>query len=207
MDAIRQSHSADAAPRITRVVLTGSESVGKTTLAEALGAHYGVVVVPEFVRSYALEKGAPLGFGDHGPIARGQMALEDAGMALAQERGDTLLLCDTDLVSTVAYCHHYFGRCPEFLETLAAERRADLYLLLEPDVPWVADGVRDRGDRREEVQTGFRELLSRMEAKVATIRGNWTMRHERAIAAIDALLPSRGPHTSPSPSPEPSDHG
>jgi len=164
-------------------------------------------VVPEFVRSYALEKGAPLGFGDHGPIARGQMALEDAGIAAARARGDALLLCDTDLVSTVAYCHHYFGRCPEFLETLAAERRADLYLLLEPDVPWVADGVRDRGDRREEVQTLFREILSRLEAPVATIRGDWTTRHEGALAAIDTLQRSRGAHVVSSSSPEPSDHG
>lgn len=178
--------------------------MGKTTLAEALGAHYGVVVVPEFVRSYALEKGAPLGFGDHGPVARGQMALEEAGLATARARGDTLLLCDTDLVSTVAYCHHYFGQCPAFLEALARERRADLYLLLEPDVPWVADGVRDRGDRREEVQALFREILSRIDARVATIRGNWSTRRERAMTAIEALTHSPAAHPAASPSPEPS---
>jgi hypothetical protein len=60
---------ADAPHDLIRVVLTGSESVGKTTLSAQLAAHYGVACVPEFVREYAAAKGAPLDFRDHGPIA------------------------------------------------------------------------------------------------------------------------------------------
>ena len=44
-----------------RVVLTGSECTGKTTLTADLARHYHVVWVPEYVRSYAAWKaGAPL---------------------------------------------------------------------------------------------------------------------------------------------------
>ena len=91
------------------LVLTGSESVGKTTLATQLAARYGVRMVPEFVREYAEAKGAPLAFRDHGPIAKGQMAREDQIAAEALARGDTWMVHDTDLLSTVVYCHHYFG--------------------------------------------------------------------------------------------------
>lgn len=170
-------------PDLTRVVLTGSESVGKTTLAGLLAAHYGVEFVPEFVRQYAAEKGAPLDFRDHGPIAKGQVALENAYIA----RATSLLLFDTDLVSTVVYCHHYFGRCPEFIEEAAFERRATRYLLLDVDVPWVADGVRDREDRRNEVQQLFAETLGRFGASVTTISGSWTERFDAAVRTIDAV--------------------
>ncbi len=186
MDSIRPTH--ESAP-LARVVLTGSESVGKTTLATRLAEHFGALAVPEFVRDYAATKGAPLDYRDHGPIAWGQIALEDEYLARARARGDRLLFHDTDLVSTVVYCHHYFGRCPEFIETLAVARRASCYLLLDIDVPWVADGVRDRGDRRIELQALFESTLSRFDAPFTIIRGDWTARLDQAIHIISAQHP------------------
>jgi NadR type nicotinamide-nucleotide adenylyltransferase len=168
---------------VTRVVLTGSESTGKTTLAERLAAYYDAELVPEFVRKYLKEKGAPLGFGDHGPIARGQMALEDEAIA----RATRLIVQDTDLLSTVVYCNHYFGRCPEWIVETAAGRRPDLYLLCDIDIPWIADGVRDRGEQREEMQRLFRETVIATGVPVVTIDGDGDERFQRAIDSIDAL--------------------
>ena len=91
-----------------KVVLTGSESTGKTELAHRLGDHFGAPVAEEYVRDYAAERGGTLGFEDHGPIARGQIAAEDGAVAAAKD----LVVLDTDLVSTVVYCEHYFGHCP-----------------------------------------------------------------------------------------------
>ena len=179
-----------ARPPLRRIVLTGPESVGKTTLAARLADHFGVELVPEFVRDYAAAKGAPLDFRDHGPIAKGQMALEDAHRDRAEARGDRLLVQDTDLVSTVVYCHHYFGRCPAFIEEAAVARRPDLYLLLDIDVPWIADGVRDRGDRREELHALFASTLARFEAPVIRVGGTWDARFQRAMHAIESLPPA-----------------
>lgn len=169
------------------IVITGSESVGKTMLAGQLGEHYRALVVPEFVREYAVKKGAPLDFYDHGPIAKGQMEVEDRIAARAEKRGDKLLIHDTDLVSTVVYCNHYFGRCPAFIEEAAIERRALHYLLPNIDVPWIPDGVRDRGDRRTELHALFEETLSRLGARFTTISGDWTTRFDRAVAVIEGL--------------------
>jgi NadR type nicotinamide-nucleotide adenylyltransferase len=169
---------------VIRVVLTGSESTGKTTLAMRLASFFNAALVPEFVRRYAEEKGAPLDFSDHGPIARGQMALEDEMIA----RATRLVVQDTDLLSTVVYCNHYFGRCPPWIEEVAAGRRPDLYLLCEIDVPWIADGVRDRGEQREEMQRLFRETVLGTGVPVATIEGDGDERIQRASDAIDALL-------------------
>jgi NadR type nicotinamide-nucleotide adenylyltransferase len=178
---------ADAAHQLTRIVLTGSESVGKTTLGARLAARYGLMCVPEFVRDYAAAKGAPLDERDHAAIATGQMVLEDTHSAAAIARGDTLLLQDTDLISTVVYCHHYFGRCPAFIEQAAITRRAAHYLLLEIDVPWIADGIRDREARRVEVQTLFRDTLARFDAAVTVVQGTWETRFATAAALIDAV--------------------
>jgi NadR type nicotinamide-nucleotide adenylyltransferase len=169
---------------VIRVVLTGSESTGKTTLAIRLAAHYGVEYVPEFVREYAARKNGPIGMADHGPIARGQIALEDEYIA----RSARLLVQDTDLLSTVVYCDHYFGRCPPWIIDAARDRRPDLYLLCEIDLPWVADGIRDRGHMREDMQSLFRTAVQASGAALVTVEGDDDARLARAIAGIDRLL-------------------
>lgn len=171
-----------------RVVVTGSESVGKTTLSEQLAAHYGAPRVPEFVRGFAERKGAPLVFLDHEAITFGQAAMADACLEQARRDGATLLVHDTDLVSTAVYHWHYYGKCPAYIEDAARARLADHYLLLDIDVPWVPDGVRDRGDRREEVQSLFAATLQRYGAEVTIIRGTWEVRWQHALHTVDHLL-------------------
>jgi len=172
-----------------RVVLTGSESTGKTTLAERLARHYHTELVPEFVRGYAEARGGRIEFSDHGPIARGQMALEDAHIA----RGGRVLIQDTDLLSTVVYCRHYFGACPPWIEATALERRPHLYLLCEPDIPWVADGVRDRGHMRAEMHELFRAAVITSGVATVAVRGDHEARCLLATQAIDGLL-GTAPH-------------
>jgi NadR type nicotinamide-nucleotide adenylyltransferase len=174
---------AIARTRVVRVVLTGSESTGKSTLAADLARHYEAELVPEFVRTFAEQKGSAIDFSDHGPIARGQMAIEDAAIALAPR----LIIQDTDLLSTVVYCRHYFGGCPPWIEETAAARRPDLYLLCATDVAWVADGVRDRGHMRDEMQQLFADAVRLSGARFVDIAGSRTQRFEDATQAIDAI--------------------
>jgi NadR type nicotinamide-nucleotide adenylyltransferase len=172
-----------------RVVVTGSESTAKTTLAEQLARRYHAELVPEFVREYAQARHGVVEFSDHGPIARGQMALEDAAIA----RGNPIVVQDTDLLSTVIYCEHYFGKCPAWIAAAAAERAPNLYLLCEIDVPWIADGVRDRGHMREAMQQLFRAAVLQSGAPVAVIAGDRDQRLRLATETIDALLLANAP--------------
>jgi NadR type nicotinamide-nucleotide adenylyltransferase len=169
--------------RVVRVVLTGSECTGKSTLAAALADHYRVAFVPEFVREFAEQLGRPIDFSDHGPIAHGQMALEDEYRARTQG----LIIQDTDLLSTVVYCRHYFGSCPAWIEQTARERRPDLYLLCERDIPWIADGVRDRGHARVEMQSLFERAVAESGVRSVRIEGDRGTRLATAIDAIDRL--------------------
>lgn len=172
-----------------RVVLTGSECTGKTTLTADLARHYDAVWVPEYARSYAAWKDAPLDMGDVEPIAQGQIALQDAALMRARR----LLLLDTDLLSTAVYARHYYGQCPDWVTQAVLARRADLYLLCHIDVPWAADPQRDRPHEREQIQDLFDEALQARQFPVVRIRGNWRDRFDAARTAIDALLDSSSP--------------
>jgi NadR type nicotinamide-nucleotide adenylyltransferase len=173
-----------AAP-LLRVVVTGSECTGKTTLAARLAERHETAWSPEYVRSFVEEIGRPPRATDVEAIARGQVAGEDA----AAERADRLVIRDTDLVSTLVYARHYFPDCPAWVENTARARLGDLYLLCHPDVPWTTDGLqRDRPEGRQEIHGLFRDTLAVLGARVVAIRGSWTEREERARAAVEGLL-------------------
>jgi NadR type nicotinamide-nucleotide adenylyltransferase len=168
---------------LVHVVVTGSECTGKTTLAMQLAQHYSAERVPEFVRVFAQAVGGTIQFSDHGPIARGQIALEDE----CAGRASGLIVHDTDLFSTVVYCRHYFGRCPQWIEAAAADRRHDLYLVCGIDAPWVADGMRDRADRRQEMHELFLTELGDAGARWELVSGDEATRLAKATALIDQV--------------------
>lgn len=176
-----------AATPARRVVLTGPECTGKTTLARTLAERLDAAHVEEAARRFAEAHPAPLSALTVEPIAQLAIAMQDA--ALRAE--PALVIQDTDLVSTVVYARHYYGACPRWIEAEARARLADLYLLGLPDLPWVADGVRDRPTQRQELLNAFREVLQELGATVVEIGGLGEQRTEAALAALRAhgLLP------------------
>jgi NadR type nicotinamide-nucleotide adenylyltransferase len=170
--------------RLRRVCLTGPECTGKTSLAQHLAEALHTEWVPEASRLYAERKGRPLTPEDVGHIAREHIALADAAADRARERGATVLVLDTDLLSTVVYARHYYGAAPRWVERAERDRRADLYLLCDVDVPWVADGVRDRPDAREEMFALFERALARRHARSVRVSGGWEARWAMALDAV-----------------------
>ena len=59
-----------------KVVITGIECSGKSTLAAELAAHYGVPPISEFARSYLMEHGPTYTEEDLLSIAMGQVRQE-----------------------------------------------------------------------------------------------------------------------------------
>jgi nicotinamide riboside kinase len=139
--------------------------------------------VPEFARQYAIRIHRPLRETDVEPIARGQIALEDAALAAGPHR----VFLDTDLVSTVVYARYYYGTCPEWIVDAARARLGSVYLLLDTDVAWTADDVRDRRDERVEIQRFFHRQLGEFGAQVVEISGLGELRLQRALRAVEQL--------------------
>ena len=124
------------------ICLHGAESTGKTTLAAALAKETGALTVGEYGRSHCEAHKAPLTLDDLLLIGRAQQAM----IAAASQWAGPLLIADTDALMTAAWCEMLLGQRPE---ELMAQPKADLYLLLEPDLPWVDDGTRFFSDAAE----------------------------------------------------------
>lgn len=167
------------------VVLIGPECTGKTTLAASLAAHFDAPWVPEASRRFVETDDTPLSVHTVGPIARLSLALDDA----ARSSAPPMLVHDTDLVSTVVYSQHYYDSVEPWIVEAAFARRAALYLLCLPDLPWEPDGVRDRPTQRAELLAMFRETLRAMQADVVEISGVGAARLDAAISAVASRRP------------------
>jgi len=172
-----------------RVVLTGPECSGKTTLARAIAAQCGAPWVPESSRAYAEARGGLLTAADVEPIA----VLTRDALRRAAAGGAPVLVADTDLVSTMVYARAYYGDCPAWIEAECRAQRADLYLLCAPDLPWEADGVRDRpaDADRAAMHDAFAEALRALEARVVRIDGTGDARTALALRAVRDAGPVR----------------
>lgn len=167
---------------LRHVVLHGPESTGKSTLAARLAAHFGTVAVPEFGRLYCEAFGTDLLPEDLVRIMEGHGAMTAGGRL----RADRLLISDTDPLMTAAWSMMMFGHRMDALDAFADV--ADLYLLMDDDLPWVADAVRmyaDAADRRRFALLCKAEL-ARRGVRHVRISGDGEQRFARAVAAIEA---------------------
>jgi HTH-type transcriptional regulator, transcriptional repressor of NAD biosynthesis genes len=172
---------------VPRVCIAGAESTGKTTLCEELAQRYGTPYVPEYGRTYTLEKVRLGRLGEWAPdefvhIAFEQQRQEDD----YARRAFPLLLCDTDAFATRIWYEFYLGDVPE--QWPLPLSRIDLYLLPYPDVPFVADEIREGEHRRYWMHARFEEQLAKEQRQFVVLSGTHDERVAQAVAAIDALV-------------------
>lgn len=174
--------------RPLRIVLTGPECTGKTTLAGELARRLSLPVSEEAARSLAAQRG-PLALQDIHDVARLELELEDLAETRAQILRLPAVVHDTDLVSTVAYGRFYYGSCPAWIEQAARARRADLYLLCLPDLPFVPEPAqRGPEDRRAEQLRIFEQVLAELQIVPVPISGQNGARRDQAESAFHHLL-------------------
>jgi NadR type nicotinamide-nucleotide adenylyltransferase len=166
-----------------KIVLTGPESSGKTSLAEALAGRLGAPMTPEYARTYLEQLNRPYEEEDLFHIARGQLALEEACAAKAEE----WLIVDTSLVVLKIWSEYKYGRCHPFILEKLQKNSYDLFLLCRPDIPWTPDPLREHPDKREELFGIYQRALIALGVPYEVICGQGEERMERALAAIARL--------------------
>ncbi|MEM8769680.1 MAG: ATP-binding protein [Pseudomonadota bacterium] len=163
--------------------LTGPESTGKSTLAAALSEALDAVLVPEVARSYLA--------GRHEYAASDVLAIAEAQEAAerrALESGAARIVCDTDLTVIRVWWEEKYGAPPAPL-TEALERRSPrAYLLLEPDLPWAPDPLRENPEDRGRLFSRYRELLEGGPFPYRQIAGLGEARLTEALVAAEQLL-------------------
>jgi HTH-type transcriptional repressor of NAD biosynthesis genes len=169
------------------VCLHGIESVGKSSLAERLANHYRTILVPEYGRSHCEAHGTECREDDLMLIGNAQQAMIET----ARPWANRLLIADTDALMTAAWSQMMIGYTPD---QLICHRKADLYLMLGSDVPFVDDGTRvyKTPEQRERFQRIARDTLTLSRTDFIDISGSWDERFQAAVAAIDALVHQSG---------------
>ncbi|OYY89559.1 MAG: N-acetylglucosamine-6-phosphate isomerase [Sphingomonas sp. 28-66-16] len=164
------------------ICLHGPESTGKSTLLAPLAALLGAVTVPEYGRTFAEAHGTDFTMADLVTIARHHDALTRAALA----RGARCVLLDTDPLMTAVWADMLFGRRDRWFD--AWQGTADLYLLLDIDLPWVDDGTRMFGaiEQRRRFFDLSRAELERRGVRWALVGGQGDARLANALAAIEA---------------------
>ena len=166
-----------------RIVLTGVECTGKSTLAPLLAADFGGVVMPEYGRSWAEVHGTEFTIAALRDIAAGHMLASQALVA----QNPAVIIEDTDIIMTSAWAIMQHGRRDPLLSAIPAT--GDLYLLFRPDTPWINDGTRMfGGDQRTRFHNVVRDEMNIRRITPVIIEGDWATRHASATAAIDHLL-------------------
>jgi HTH-type transcriptional repressor of NAD biosynthesis genes len=179
---------------VKRVLITGTESCGKTTLTKMLAKIFFTSWAREEGRYYSVKyfggNESVFELEDFYNIAWEQRQIEDHAIRTANR----ITFLDTDAVVTQFYCQMYLGKENPSIESLIDPNRYDMLFLLTPDVKWVADGYRWNKDDtiRYELHgrllamyhsRGFQDKI-----KVISGGGDYNKRLNEAIALSQSLI-------------------
>ncbi len=167
---------------VKKICFYGPESTGKSTLAMRMAEHYHTEFVPEVAREMLSSNDFSL----EDIIRIGQTQTQRVKEKL--KTANKILFCDTDVITTQIYSRQYLKVVPEILFQLEKEINYDKYFLIDIDVPWVADGLRDLSNQREVMMKIFEEELSKRNIRPIRVKGNWNEREEIVKREIDLLL-------------------
>jgi NadR type nicotinamide-nucleotide adenylyltransferase len=185
---------------IKKIVAIGPESTGKSTLCKQLAAHFNTIWCPEYAREYLHQNGVKYGFSDLLKITQGQLAMEDYCLEELQRKkqgqfkknslltahGSQLLFLDTNMYVMKVWYEYVFERCEQLVLNELAQRKYDLYLLCNIDLPWAADEMREYPDEkpRIELYNIYKDLLINQNTPWIEIKGNYEERLQTAINSV-----------------------
>jgi HTH-type transcriptional repressor of NAD biosynthesis genes len=166
-----------------KVVILGTESTGKTTLAEKLAKHFKCSLVLEAARDIIADSN-DFSFEDLHLVARAHAKRIDETI-LAES---PLVIIDTDIYTTKSYSRFVFERELEVSEDIYNSNKASLYLYLCNDVEYFQDGTRLNEVERNLLDLSHRRVLQDHKVELVEIDGRWDQRYEKAVEEINKLI-------------------
>lgn len=167
-----------------KVAILGTESTGKTTLARQLAEYYGCQLVSEVARSL-IPDSKQFVFEDLSLVASAHAHQIEVSV---QADNGWLVVLDTDVHLTCSYAKFVFDQKLPVAPPIWAANRADVYLYLNNDVPYVQDGTRLSEADRNRLDLSHRAVLGEYGVAFHEIYGSWEERFAAACSIIDPLL-------------------
>jgi HTH-type transcriptional repressor of NAD biosynthesis genes len=174
-----------------KVLITGTESCGKTTLTKYLAKIFYTSWSEEVGRNYA---GRFLGgneaiYTDMDFVRIAYMQYEADMDAL--QRANKIVFYDTDAVVTQYYAQLYLDKKVPRVDSFIDPTRYDTVILLAPTVTWVDDGMRFNGEqnKREELNIKLCKMYRDYGFyNVRVVDGNYNERLETCINLANKLI-------------------
>ncbi len=168
-----------------KIVVTGPESSGKTTLARQLAQHLKTQAVGEYAREYLNQLGRPYAKPDLLAIAKGQLKKEQ----VFDHGKNNIIILDTSLEVIKIWSEVRF-KCvhPWIVEALNNNKR-DFYLLCQPDLPWEYDPLRENPNDRWVLYEMYERELNSLKVPFASVSGAGEQRFENALAQLQKFIP------------------
>lgn len=172
---------------IKKIAIVGPESTGKSTITQQLAKHYNTLWVPEYARYYCAALTEPCNLQDEINMFHGQLALEDSILAISEK---PLVFCDTTFITVKIWSDEVFGETPSIVLEALPVYHYDYYLLMDIDLPWQEDPLREFPHKREHFMSVWHEELKRLNASYVVVRGT-EQRLNNAIDAVNQFLKSQ----------------
>lgn len=169
---------------LKKIAVVGPESTGKSTMAQHLANMLGTVCVPEYARYYCKDLHRQYTLQDEINIFHGQLALEESLVPFAK---NNLLVCDTTILTVKIWCDHLFGDTPKAVTDEIKSRTYDFYLLMDIDLPWEDDPLRDFPDQREHFMRVWQKELKALNASYKIVSGTANERLENGVDATGLI--------------------
>ncbi len=174
---------------LKKVVVIGPESTGKSTLCRELSAHYNCLWVPEYARTFLHNIGRTYNYNDLLEIAKGQIALEERYIRWAEQDNSKLLFIDTDMYVMKVWCEFVFEKAHTWILQQIAERQYEHIFLMNIDLPWQPDELREYPDPRprEILFQMYLDCMVNQTTPWTIIKGMQRERFKAAVKVIDAM--------------------
>lgn len=176
--------------KLRKIAVVGPESTGKSTMTLWLARALNTYWVPEYSRYYCEELDRDYTLQDELNMFFGQIALEDSIVVLADQ--SEFILCDTTFMTIKIWSDYLFGSTPEVVVRELHKRKYDFYLLMDIDMPWEDDPLRDFPDLRDHFLGVWKKELKDLNAEYKVISGLGEERHNAALSAVREFLENPG---------------
>ena len=168
-----------------KIIVTGPESSGKTTLCKALAKHFNIPFTNEFARKYIDTLDRTYTQTDLLKIAKGQLQSE---APKPKTKNQKLSIHDTDLITIKIWSQHKYNKYDnwilEQIENQKSENR--FYLLCKPDILWEHDPQRESPGNRDKLFTIYKKELGKLGYNYFIVKGK--NRIEKSISKISNLI-------------------
>lgn len=167
---------------IRLIALTGAESTGKTTLAQALAEALPGRLVTEASRDLLLPDSA-YQLDDVLAIGREQNRREEVALGSTS----SWVVADTDLLVIRIWLQERFNAWPEELVKLWERQAPRAWILTRPDIPWEPDPLRVNPHDRERLHALYRQHLSALQIPWLEVGGTVESRLQQSLRFIARL--------------------